>query len=73
MEGAEGAPGDQRGEFDGGRQRRVVAEAEAEGFLEGPQQWRGKFREGVQCDGALIDGRFVDVVLMGRVARVAGG
>jgi RimJ/RimL family protein N-acetyltransferase len=33
----------------------------------------GFVREGVQCDGALIDGRFVDVVLMGRVDRVAGG
>src|ERR1700747_2255793 len=33
----------------------------------------GFVREGVRSDGALIDGRFVDVVLMGRVDRVAGG
>ena len=29
----------------------------------------GFVREGVQSDGALIDGRFVDVVLMARVGR----
>lgn len=33
----------------------------------------GFAREGVQSDGALIDGRFVDVVLMARVNRGSGG
>jgi len=33
----------------------------------------GFVREGVQSDGALIDGRFVDVVLMARVDRGLGG